>query len=224
MPPQKKNAQPKKVVAKKSTPKKTPTVTVVETPVPVVETPVVETPVVDTPIVDTAAGNVQQVPEMLNYGDEFTTLKSQLGAAMTLIKSLTSAVVALERRVARDKKVVDKKMKGKVKKIRDPNAPPTGFQKPIDITPELSVFMGTPVGQKVARTAVTKQITAYCKEHGLQNPEDKRILLPDKVLLKLLTYNPKKVAEPLTFFNLQKYVKHHYPKKDPVDPAAVPAQ
>ena len=106
-------------------------------------------------------------------------------------------------------------MKGKVKKVRDPNAPPTGFQKPIDITSELSAFMGTPVGQKVARTAVTKQITAYCKEHGLQNPEDKRILLPDKVLLKLLTYNPKKNSEPLTFFNLQKYVKHHYPKKDP---------
>ena len=220
MPPQKKNAPPKKVVAKKSTPKKTPAakVTVVETPVPVVETPVV-----DTPIVDTDTGDVQQVPEMLNYGDEFTTLKSQLGEAMALIKTLTSAVVALERRVARDKKVVDKKMKGKVKKIRDPNAPPTGFQKPIDITPELSVFMGTPVGQKVARTAVTKQITAYCKEHGLQNPEDKRILLPDKVLLKLLTYNPKKMTEPLTFFNLQKYVKHHYPKKDPVDPDTVPA-
>jgi len=214
MPPQNKKSAPKKVPAKKTTPKKI--------PVAVIETPVVETPVVDTPIVET--GNVQQVPEMLNYGDEFTTLKSQLGEAMTLIKSLTSAVVALERRVARDKKVVDKKMKGKVKKIRDPNAPPTGFQKPIEITPELSVFMGTPVGQKVARTAVTKQITAYCKEHDLQNPEDKRILLPDKVLLKLLTYNPKKNSEPLTFFNLQKYVKHHYPKKDPVEPASVPAQ
>ena len=215
MPPQKKNTQPKKVVPKKSTPKKTP-VTVVETPAPVVETPVV-----DTPIVDTSDGNVQQVSELLNYGDEFTTLKSQLGEAMTLVKTLTSAVIALERRVARDKKVVDKKMKGKVKKIRDPNAPPTGFQKPIEITPELSAFMGTPVGEKVARTSVTKQITAYCKEHGLQNPDDKRILLPDKVLLKLLTYKPTKNGDPLTFFNLQKYLKHHYPKKDP---EVVPAQ
>ena len=214
--PAKNKPTPKPVKPKtKTTPKNTP-VKVVETPVPVVETPVV-----DTPIVDTADGNVQQVSELLNYGDEFTTLKSQLGEAMSLVKTLTSAVIALERRVARDKKVVDKKMKGKVKKIRDPNAPPTGFQKPIEITPELSAFMGTPVGQKVARTSVTKQITAYCKEHGLQNPDDKRILLPDKVLLKLLTYNPKKISEPLTFFNLQKYVKHHYPKKDP---EVVPAQ
>ena len=207
MPVQKKSA-PKKVQSKKTTPKNVP-VEVVETPV------VVDTPVVDTPVVDTDAGDVQQVPEMLNYGDEFTTLKSQLNDAMTLVKSLTSSVIALERRVARDKKVVDKKMKGKVRKVRDPNAPPTGFQKPIEITPELSAFMGTPVGEKVARTSVTKQITAYCKEHGLQNPDDKRILLPDKVLLKLLTYKPTKNGDPLTFFNLQKYVKHHYPKKDP---------
>ena len=218
MPVQKKTV-PKKAPQKKTTPKKTPVATVTVVEAPVVEAPVVETPVVDTPIVDTV-GDVQQVPEMLNYGDEFSTLKDQLNEAMTLVKTLTSAVIALERRVARDKKVVDKKMKGKVRKVRDPNAPPTGFQKPIEITPELSVFMGTPVGQKVARTAVTKQITAYCKEHGLQNPGDKRILLPDKVLLKLLTYKPTKNGEPLTFFNLQKYVKHHYPKKDSEDVSA----
>ena len=206
MPPTKKQTSNKKVTAKK---------VVKSTPVPVpVPVPVVETVVTPVDTVVESGNNVQEAPDLFNYGDEFTTIKSSLVDALSLIKTLTTTVTALERRVARDKKVVDKKMKGKVRKVRDPNAPPTGFQKPIEITPELSAFMGTPVGEKVARTSVTKQITAYCKEHGLQNPNDKRILLPDKVLLKLLTYKPTKNGDPLTFFNLQKYVKHHYPKKD----------
>ena len=31
-------------------------------------------------------------------------------------------------------------MKGKVKKPRDPNAPPTGFQKPINVSDEPSLW------------------------------------------------------------------------------------
>jgi chromatin remodeling complex protein RSC6 len=205
--PAKKQA-PKKSAPKKNSKKTTPA------PAPVVETPVVETPVVDTPVVDTSSGdNVQQVPDMLNYSDEFASLRSQLGDALVLVKSLTTAVVALERRVARDKKVVDKKMKNKVRKPRDPNAPPTGFQKPLEVSAELRKFLGITEGTLIARTEVTKKINAYCKEHNLQNQEDKRILLPDAVLTKLLRV---KKGDELTFFNLQKYLKHHYPNKDGV--------
>jgi len=205
MPVQKKSA-PKKVQSKKTTPKNVP-VEVVETPV------VVDTPVVDTPVVDTDAGDVQQVPEMLNYGDEFTTLKSQLNDAMTLVKSLTSSVIALERRVARDKKVADKKMRRKVKKVRDPNAPPTGFQKPINVSDELRKFLSLAPEELIPRTQVTSRINEYCKKHGLQKEEDKRILMPDTTLSKLLRL---KKGDHLTFFNLQKHLKHHYPNKDGV--------
>ena len=192
---------------KVSTPKPAP---VVETPV--VETPVVDTPVVDTPVVDTSTGdNVQQGPVMLDYSDEFTTLRSQLSDALSLVKSLTSAVVALERRVTRDKKVVDKKMKTKVKRVRDPNAPPTGFQKPLNVSDELRKFLQLPAGELIARTEVTKAINVYCKEHKLQKEEDKRTINPDKTLTTLLRI---KKGEVLTFFNLQKYLKHHYPQKD----------
>ena len=208
---------PKKQAAKKSAPKnKAPKKTTpVAAPAPVVVAePVVDTPVVDTPIVDTSSGNnVQQAPDMLNYSDEFATLRSQLSDALALVKSITTAVVALERRVARDKKVVDKKMKNKVRKPRDPNAPPTGFQKPLEVSPELRKFLGISAGTLIARTEVTKKINAYCKEHGLQNQEDKRILLPDATLTKLLRV---KKGDELTFFNLQKYLKHHYPNKEGV--------
>ena len=196
--------------AKKSAPKNTKKST--PAPAPVVEVPVVDTPVVDTPVVDASTGNnVPSGPVMMDYSDEFSALRSQLSDALSLVKSLTSAVVALERRVARDKKVVDKKMKTKVKRVRDPNAPPTGFQKPLNVSDELRKFLGIAEGELIARTEVTKAINAYCKEHSLQKEEDKRTIKPDKVLTKLLRIQK---GDELTFFNLQKYLKPHYPNKD----------
>jgi len=198
----------KKQTSKKQSAKETKKTTPVPTPVPVVETVV-------TPVETTveSGNNVQQVPDLLNYGDEFTLIKSQLCDALALVKTLTTTVIAMERRVARDKKIVDKKMKGKVKKARDPNAPPTGFQKPINVSAELKKFLALTEGELIARTQVTSRINEYCKEHGLQKQEDKRILMPDATLSKLLRL---KKGDELTFFNLQKHLKHHYPNKEGV--------
>ena len=191
--------------AKKSAPKQSKK----STPVP---EPVVDTPVVDTPVVEASTGNnVPAGPVMMDYSEEFSALRSQLGDALALVKSLTSSVIALERRVARDKKVVDKKMKTKVKRVRDPNAPPTGFQKPLNVSDELRKFLGIAQGELIARTEVTKAINVYCKEHNLQKEEDKRTIKPDKTLTKLLRIQK---GDELTFFNLQKYLKPHYPNKD----------
>ena len=178
----------------------------------VVDTPVVDTPVVDTPVVDTAAGNnVTVAPQMLDYDSEFQALQSQLRDAMALVKSAMSGLTVLERKVSRDKKVVDKKMKVKVKRVKDPNAPLSGFQKPLVVSPELHKFLSLPDTELIARTEVTKAINAYCKKHGLQKEEDKRTINPDKVLTKLLRIGK---GEELTFFNLQKYLKPHYPNKE----------
>ena len=51
----------------------------------------------------------------------------------------------------------------------------------------------------------------YCKEHNLQKEEDKRTIIADSPLRKLLKM---KEGDELTFFNLQKYMKVHYPKKE----------
>ena len=63
----------------------------------------------------------------------------------------------------------------------------------------------------IARTEVTKRITEYCKKHSLQKEEDKRTIHADKTLRTLLRL---KKGDELTFFNLQKYMKVHYPNKD----------
>ena len=174
---------------------------------PVVETPVVETPVVETPVSETP---VVEVQEDDGYDQEFLEIQEQLKSAMNLIKTLTSNVSKLEKRVSRDRKVMNKKMRGKKPRVHDPNKPPSGFAKPGPISPELAKFLELPKDELIARTEVTRKITEYCKKHDLQKKEDGRHILPDKALKKLLNI---KDGEELTFFNLQKYMKVHYPKK-----------
>ena len=197
--PAKKNSAPKgNKKAKKTTP----------APV-VVETPVVETPVVDAPVVDAPAD-----PVVEGYDTEFSAISEQLKTALTLVKDLTVKFNALEKRVNRDRKVMEKKMKGRVKRVKDPNAPLSGFAKPGPVSDELRKFLGLSKDELISRTQVTRKFTEYCKAHNLQNGPDKRVINPDKTVMKLLRLD--KHSEALTFFNLQKYMKVHYPNKDGV--------
>jgi len=184
----------------KKTTKKTSSKKVETPPEPVVETAVVETP-------------VESPADEENYDAEFTEVKDALKDAIELIKGLNSKVSALEKRVSRDRKVMNKKMKGRAKRVVDPNKPPSGFAKPGPVSSELSKFLGLGKGELIARTEVTKRITKYCQEKDLQKKEDKRTIHADKALKDLLRL---KKGDELTFFNLQKYMKVHYPNKDGV--------
>ena len=93
---------------------------------------------------------------------------------MTILKSVTSQVTSLKKRVDRERKVMEKKARGRVKKPVDPNKPPSGFAKPGPISPELAKFLGLGEDELIARTEVTKRITEYCKKHDLQKKEDGR--------------------------------------------------
>ena len=76
-------------------------------------------------------------------------------------------------------------------------------------------FLGLDSEALIARTDVTRRITEYCRTNGLQDSKDKRVLLPDTKLKKLLGL---KKGDDLTFFNLQKYMKVHFPNKEGVYP------
>ena len=170
-------------------------------------------PVVETPVQEVTPAPVQETTDDLNYDDDFANVHAQLQTAMTTIKTLTTKVKSLEKRVARDRKVMNKKLKGRAKRVVDPNKPPSGFAKPGPISDELRAFLNLPKGELIARTEVTKKITEYCKAHNLQKAEDKRSIKTDAALKKLLRLNKN---DELTFFNLQKYMKVHYPNKDGV--------
>ena len=61
----------------------------------------------------------------------------------------------------------------------------------------------------MARTEVTKHLTQYIKNNDLQDASNRRKILPDKKLGQLLNVG---ADDEVTYFNLQKYMKVHFPK------------
>jgi len=219
MPPQKKpkalKAKPKAVKSKKKVVDAP--VPVVKTPAPVVKTPapVVKTPapVVKTPepVVETPDPVVETSPVIVDetsITDEFDSLLSEIKSLKLSLINMHSCVQKLQKRVAREGR------KGKKKPRSGTGNKNNGFSKPVDISKDLTMFLGLDIGTKIARTNVTKGITKYIKEHELQDDNDKRIIHVDDKLRSLLNSGEKKLSKdvPLTYFNLQTFLKHHYPK------------
>lgn len=100
----------------------------------------------------------------------------------------------------------------KNKRKYDPNRTPSGFAKPSLISEELCKFLNKPSGTKMARTDVTKEVNSYIKQNSLQNPENKKKIVPDETLRKLLKI--QKDDNSLTYFSMQKYLKVHFPKEE----------
>ena len=211
-----KKAPVKKAPVKKAPVKKVPTKKVPTKKVPKVEVKVEENvaPKVEVEkVADTPAEEVSETP----YIEEFSMIVSELDTALTMVRTLKSRLQKLEKQVHRDHKANLKKIRGKKRRVPNPNAEPSGFQKPGPVSAELAKFLGLKKDEMISRTAVTKSINAYCKDNNLQNPEDKRKIVPDAPLTKLLKMNK---GDTLTFFNLQKYMKVHYPNKEGKYPVA----
>ena len=101
------------------------------------------------------------------------------------------------------------------KVIKKRNREPSGFIKPTKISYELATFLGKEPGTLMARTDVTKQITAYIRSNSLQDKANGRLILADEKLKKLLKYDEKTITEPknyLSYFNLERYLSGHFEK------------
>jgi chromatin remodeling complex protein RSC6 len=61
----------------------------------------------------------------------------------------------------------------------------------------------------MARTDVTREINAYIRLHKLQDQDNGRKIIPDEKLSALLNISAN---DELTYFNLQKFMKHHFIK------------
>lgn len=223
------------VKAKKS--KKVTSDEVVETTQPTPETEVAETTqppktskkkskvlVVDVPPVDETSSVVENVvhlpsedvvvTEVVDEAGEagIIDLFSQFSLKLTTIHSsftsLKNDLRVLEKRCNKDMKSMLKKSS---KKKRNPNRAPSGFVKPALISEELATFLGKPVGTEMARTSVTKEINQYIKEKSLGDKSNGRHIIPDEALSSLLKLKPE---DELTYFNLQRFMSHHFTKSD----------
>tara|TARA_Y100000748_G_C15457178_1_gene473384 strand:+ start:669 stop:1367 length:699 start_codon:yes stop_codon:yes gene_type:complete len=166
----------------------------------------------------TSKKETQQVEELEQ--DKYKDLMVKIDEMAKQLKGLANYVKDLRKENLQLVKELAKQEKKKAKKAEDrAKKGPSGFARPTDITPELAKFLGIPADEKIARTDVTKKITGYVKEHNLQQADNKRVILLKGKYGKALAKVLSPVVDPvtgdavdLTFFNLQRYLKHHFPK------------
>jgi chromatin remodeling complex protein RSC6 len=120
------------------------------------------------------------------------------------LRSLHKEINKLQKKEARkqNRKAAIAGVDGCVRKL-------SGFAVPTALSKELCDFLGLASDTMLARTEVTRMLTKYIKDNGLQVESDKRTIKPDVKLRDLLKL---KDGETLTYFNLQTHIKHHFVK------------
>jgi hypothetical protein len=165
------------------------------TPVPVVTAATV--PVVPTvPAVPTDGAPSQD--------NVITTIIEKVNLLATNFKEVQLLLKVLSKDYEKQQKIIEKAQK----KRQNAKNSPSGFAKPNKISDELCDFIGVPHGTEKSRTDITRFINAYVKEHNLNKPENKRFILPDDKLKKILNVSDK---EEINYFILQKLISHHFP-------------
>jgi hypothetical protein len=118
-------------------------------------------------------------------------------------KEVQNLLKVLSKDYEKQQKIIEK-----AQKRQNAKNSPSGFAKPNKISDELCDFIGVPHGTEKSRTDITRFINSYVKEHNLNKPENKRFILPDDKLKKILNVGDK---EDINYFILQKLISHHFP-------------
>ena len=165
--------------------------------------PVVAAPVEAAPVAP--AADVSSLPLKM------TEYSAKLQQLVGLFSTLKNDFKTLEKAVSREMKAAAK-LSSK-KRRNNGNRKPSGFIKPTRISDELAAFLGKTVGTEMARTDVSKEINAYIQSNGLQDKQNGRKINPDAKLTQLLKLSKE---DELTYFNLQRFMKHHFIKAEVV--------
>lgn len=217
-------------VAKKTVKK---TKKVVKTEEPASEQPSVVEPVVEPPPLEPAEVEAEVVttPEIDNAIDSGSSRKQN---KTRRVEQVLTDLTILENKLTKDEETYSnktaainkqtvlktiksykkllKKLSTSVKKLekrpKTQTSSSSGFNKPVSISKEMAEFAGWEDGVLKSRVDVTKSICKYITDNNLKNPANKRIILPDAKLAKLLEQGPDD-KEDLTFAKLQKKICMH---------------
>ena len=188
--------------AKKSTPK-----TPVEEVVEEVTTTTSDAPTRKRRVVDRDSVYADFDALVQSVEAEIENLRSASNGKVSGVKFLRS----LNKSLKQLKKDTTRAMK---QKRRNPNRAKntsSGFMKPVAISGEMSKFTGWGADELKSRVDVTKYICGYIRDNNLQNPDDRRQIVPDKKLTALLKLDKKSLKEePLTYYSLQKKIQPHF--------------
>jgi chromatin remodeling complex protein RSC6 len=172
--------------------------------VDVVEDVVVSPPEVVETVVDTASVEVvEDVPV-----DKFELVLAILNKTLTETKEAITLVKTLQKEDKKASKKVSKRSKKDKSDETKASRPASGFAKPTKLSDTLCTFLGVPSGTEMSRTDVTRVLNQYIKTNSLQDTNDKRTIIPDAKLKSILDTT----EGTLTYFTLQKHIKHHFVK------------
>ena len=136
----------------------------------------------------------------------FTDFIGRFQSILAQFNTLKTELRNLEKTTTKQLKIAQKLNN---RKRRKGSRAPSGFVRPSLISDELATFLGKPVGSEMARTDVTREINKYIRANNLQDKDNGRKIIPDKMLKTLLKLED---SIELTYFNLQKYMGPHFPK------------
>jgi chromatin remodeling complex protein RSC6 len=160
---------------------------------------------VDFTQVDAEVGqNLPEEPDQITI--QFDGIVQTLSTFRQSITALQTQIRGLEKCVRKEVKVLRKEA---TKNRNKGNRKPSGFAKPSKVTDELCMFMNKDKGTEIARTEVTQFLIKYITDNSLQFAENKKIILPDATLKKLLDV---KDGDEVTYFNLQGLMNKHFVK------------
>jgi chromatin remodeling complex protein RSC6 len=173
---------------------------------------------------DTVAKDFEELITLLEK--EVATLQTANKGAKPHTRTGIKFLRTVKKRVTTLSKDTKRAFNTKPKTKRSKNSQ-SGFMKPVAISDELAKFAGWPTGCLKSRVDATKFLCDYIKKNNLQNPADKRQILPDAALQALLKFNPTTEPKPLTYFRIQSCIQPHFPesaKKAAANAAALQAQ
>jgi chromatin remodeling complex protein RSC6 len=193
-PAEKKAPAPRKVAAK------------TEVTVPVAApAPSTEAPVADASAVPTIATVVERIRDVRSrFANE---LKEIIADTLLAAKAAAKEVKEAKRRRRVKKDVAD--MTAEEKAAWELRRSKNAFLKPRALSTELCAFMKLEAGSQRSQTEVTKFVANYVRDNSCFDPSNKRRIIPDSVLSRLLKVTDK---DTVTYLNLQSYLKVHFLK------------
>ena len=157
--------------------------TTTTTPTSVVQEPQVEEKVeqVAEQVATEVVAEVQMTEEE-RLEEQFTTLLESFKTFTRTVRETMTSFQTELRTLATQSKKLRRKTRKRTRNSKTPN----GFTKTVNVSTEMLKFCGKSDGTQMSRNEVSHFIHTYIREHGLQNPQNKRQIVPDSKLKKIL--------------------------------------